>query len=72
MPSLSAAPHPPGGTFSPYSDGEKELAPSPAPLSPFFTGVRGTGETSGSPRMGKGEGRRRFPSLGMTVDEGGN
>ncbi|TSE01764.1 hypothetical protein C1D09_030800 [Mesorhizobium intechi] len=34
-----AAPHPPAGTFSPYSDGEKGLAETPAPpLSPFFTG----------------------------------
>ncbi|WJI37217.1 signal recognition particle-docking protein FtsY [Mesorhizobium opportunistum] len=27
----SAAPHPPAGTFSPYSDGEKEEAPTPHP-----------------------------------------
>ncbi|TPN82030.1 signal recognition particle-docking protein FtsY [Mesorhizobium sp. CU2] len=31
---VSAAPHPPAGTFSPYSDGEKEEAASPAPVSP--------------------------------------
>ncbi len=34
-------------------NGEKGLAATPAiPLSPFFTGVRRTGETSGSPRNG--------------------
>ncbi|WP_446721202.1 signal recognition particle-docking protein FtsY [Mesorhizobium sp. 113-3-3] len=28
---ISAAPHPPAGTFSPYRDGEKEEAPTPHP-----------------------------------------
>ncbi|UCI34838.1 signal recognition particle-docking protein FtsY [Mesorhizobium sp. B4-1-4] len=30
-PEVSAAPHPPAGTFSPYKDGEKEEASAPAP-----------------------------------------
>ncbi|RUU23779.1 hypothetical protein EOD10_04100 [Mesorhizobium sp. M7A.T.Ca.TU.009.01.3.2] len=28
---VCAAPHPPAGTFSPYSDGEKGSTPRPAP-----------------------------------------
>ncbi|TPM39884.1 signal recognition particle-docking protein FtsY [Mesorhizobium sp. B2-2-3] len=43
-----AAPHPPAGTFSPYSDGEKEEVPSPTP--PSLRPSRGEG---------KGEGQRR-------------
>ncbi|RAZ85382.1 signal recognition particle-docking protein FtsY [Mesorhizobium hawassense] len=31
-PEVGAAPHPPAGTFSPYSDGEKEEGPAPAPI----------------------------------------
>ncbi|MEZ2329831.1 signal recognition particle-docking protein FtsY [Mesorhizobium sp. RCC_202] len=31
---VGAAPHPPAGTFSPYSDGEKVEVPAPAPPSP--------------------------------------
>ncbi|RUU11279.1 hypothetical protein EOD23_10905 [Mesorhizobium sp. USDA-HM6] len=45
---VGAAPHPPDGTFSPYSDGEKEEAPTPAPPSP-----------RSSRREGKGEGQRQ-------------
>ncbi|RUV34530.1 hypothetical protein EOB49_25530 [Mesorhizobium sp. M7A.F.Ca.MR.148.00.0.0] len=38
---VCAAPHPPAGTFSPYSDGEKGSTPRPVtPLSPFLHGER--------------------------------
>ncbi|MDX8527343.1 signal recognition particle-docking protein FtsY [Mesorhizobium sp. MSK_1335] len=47
---VSAAPHPPAGTFSPYRDGEKDEAPTPAPPSPRPS--RGEG---------KGEGQRQLP-----------
>ncbi|RUW26880.1 hypothetical protein EN858_06425 [Mesorhizobium sp. M4B.F.Ca.ET.215.01.1.1] len=39
-----AAPHPPAGTFSPYSDGEKGLAAPPAPPSPRPSRGEGKGE----------------------------
>ncbi|RWA65344.1 MAG: hypothetical protein EOQ29_27165 [Mesorhizobium sp.] len=45
---VGAAPHPPAGTFSPYSDGEKGSAPALASPSPRSS--RGEG---------KGEGQRR-------------
>ncbi|MDX8478222.1 signal recognition particle-docking protein FtsY [Mesorhizobium sp. VK24D] len=45
---VSAAPHPPAGTFSPSLDGEKEEAPMPEPPSP-----------RPSRREGKGEGQRQ-------------
>ncbi|TJW01569.1 MAG: signal recognition particle-docking protein FtsY [Mesorhizobium sp.] len=47
---VGAAPHPPAGTFSPHSDGEKEEVPTPTPPSPRPS--RGEG---------KGEGQRRPP-----------
>lgn len=39
-----AAPHPPAGTFSPHSDGEKGEAPTPAPPSPRSSRAEGKGE----------------------------
>ncbi|WFP63409.1 molybdopterin-dependent oxidoreductase [Mesorhizobium sp. WSM4904] len=56
-PKVSAAPHPPAGTFSPYSDGEKESAsaltlPSPRP----------------SRGEGKGEGQRQPCRLDRDLD----
>ncbi|MBA3449379.1 MAG: amidase [Pseudaminobacter sp.] len=51
-----AAPHPPAGTFSPYSDGEKEEASTLTPPSPRSS--RGEG---------KGEGRRLSRSLRLAV-----
>ncbi|WP_411908753.1 molybdopterin-dependent oxidoreductase [Mesorhizobium sp. ESP7-2] len=53
----SAAPHPPAGTFSPYSDGEKGSAPALAPPSP--RPLRGEG---------KGEGQRQLYELDRDFD----
>ncbi|PBC05741.1 signal recognition particle-docking protein FtsY [Mesorhizobium sp. WSM3860] len=44
-----AAPHPPAGTFSPYSDGEKEEAPAPATPSPRPSRGEGKGEGQRQP-----------------------
>ncbi|TPN29555.1 2Fe-2S iron-sulfur cluster binding domain-containing protein [Mesorhizobium sp. B2-3-3] len=52
-----AAPHPPAGTFSPLSDGEKGMAASLATPSPRFS--RGEG---------KGEGQRQHQSLDLALD----
>ncbi|TPK67558.1 2Fe-2S iron-sulfur cluster binding domain-containing protein [Mesorhizobium sp. B2-4-15] len=52
-----AAPHPPAGTFSPSSDGEKGMAASLATPSPRFS--RGEG---------KGEGQRQQQSLDLALD----
>ncbi|TPJ64519.1 hypothetical protein FJ443_09145 [Mesorhizobium sp. B2-6-1] len=51
---VSAAPHPPAGTFSPYSDGEKGCAPTLTAPSPRSTRGEGWGEGQ----------RRRFKSQG--------
>jgi 5-oxoprolinase (ATP-hydrolysing) len=53
--SAGAAPHPPAGTFSPYSDGEKESAPTLAPP---------------APRPSQGEGQRQ-PHLMFMMSSGG-
>lgn len=50
-PFVSAAPHPPAGTFSPYSDGEKDTAATSRPAS-FSPSSRGEGPAGD-------EGRRR-------------
>ncbi|MDG4885145.1 signal recognition particle-docking protein FtsY [Mesorhizobium sp. WSM4884] len=44
-----AAPHPPAGTFSPYSDGEKEEALTPTPPSPRPSRGEGKGEAQRQP-----------------------
>ena len=44
-----AAPHPPAGTFSPYSDGEKESAPTLTPPSPRTSRGEGKGEGQREP-----------------------
>ncbi len=41
---VAAAPHPPAGTFSPYSDGEKDEAPALASPSPRSSRGEGKGE----------------------------
>ncbi|TPL50574.1 hypothetical protein FJ937_14055 [Mesorhizobium sp. B2-4-4] len=46
-----AAPHPPAGTFSPYSDGEKGCAPTPVIPSPRFSRGEGTGEGQRRPNI---------------------
>ncbi|WP_246093840.1 MULTISPECIES: molybdopterin-dependent oxidoreductase [Mesorhizobium] len=53
----SAAPHPPAGTFSPYSDGEKGEAPALAAPSPRSS--RGEG---------KGEGQHQHQSFDLGLD----
>ncbi|WP_322417092.1 signal recognition particle-docking protein FtsY [Mesorhizobium huakuii] len=58
---VSAAPHPPAGTFSPYKDGEKEAASDAAPSLANIEEEAST-PTPPSPRTsrgdGKGEGQR--------------
>ncbi|TIS46630.1 molybdopterin-dependent oxidoreductase [Mesorhizobium sp.] len=56
-PKVSAAPHPPAGTFSPYSDGEKGRAPALA--TPCPRPSRGEG---------KGEGQRQLHELDLELD----
>ncbi|RWK40781.1 MAG: hypothetical protein EOR46_19690 [Mesorhizobium sp.] len=56
-----AVPHPPAGTFSPYSDGEKGQAPTLATPSPVS--IRGEG---------KGEGQRRRRQSLFEVQNGRN
>ncbi|RUU10598.1 aldehyde oxidase, partial [Mesorhizobium sp. M6A.T.Ca.TU.002.02.2.1] len=51
------APHPPAGTFSPYSDGEKDEAPALASPSPRLS--RGEG---------KGEGQHQLQRLDLDLD----
>jgi fused signal recognition particle receptor len=46
---VSAAPHPPAGTFSPYSDGEKGKAPTLTPPSPRPSRGEGKGEGQREP-----------------------
>ncbi|RWA77880.1 signal recognition particle-docking protein FtsY [Mesorhizobium sp.] len=46
---VSAAPHPPAGTFSQYGDGEKEKAPAPTPPSPRPSRGEGKGEGQRQP-----------------------
>ncbi|RUW56463.1 xanthine dehydrogenase accessory protein XdhC [Mesorhizobium sp. M8A.F.Ca.ET.021.01.1.1] len=54
---VGAAPHPPAGTFSPYSDGEKGSGRNAGdPLSPSLRGE------------GKGEGQRDADEAGVTLD----
>ncbi|AZO26511.1 molybdopterin-dependent oxidoreductase [Mesorhizobium sp. M1B.F.Ca.ET.045.04.1.1] len=53
---VSAAPHPPAGTFSPYSDGEKGSAPTSAIPLPSLRGE------------GKGEGQRQLHELDLDLD----
>ncbi|WFP65930.1 xanthine dehydrogenase accessory protein XdhC [Mesorhizobium sp. WSM4904] len=54
---VSAAPHPPAGTFSPYSDGEKGASRNAGDsLSPFLRGE------------GKGEGQRDADKVVATLD----
>ncbi|TIR33232.1 MAG: signal recognition particle-docking protein FtsY, partial [Mesorhizobium sp.] len=46
---VGAAPHPPAGTFSPYSAGEKEEAPTPTPPSPRSSRGEDEGEAQRQP-----------------------
>jgi len=79
----SAAPHPPAGTFSPYSDGEKEEAPAPASSTPSPSrgedkgdGQRQTAEDSAPPPGAMppphppldGEGRHEVAGRGDSAD----
>ncbi|UDL89684.1 hydantoinase B/oxoprolinase family protein [Mesorhizobium sp. PAMC28654] len=49
--STGAAPHPPAGTFSPYSDGEKDSAPTLAPPSPRSSREEGKSEGQHQPHL---------------------
>ncbi|WP_413468345.1 molybdopterin-dependent oxidoreductase [Mesorhizobium sp. B1-1-8] len=62
-----AAPHPPAGTFSPYSDGEKGEAPALAPPSP--RPLRGEGKGEGQRQRSGFDGNldRRLPEVGHAV-----
>ncbi|PBB44370.1 signal recognition particle-docking protein FtsY [Mesorhizobium sp. WSM3866] len=46
---VGAASHPPAGTFSPYSDGQKEEAPTPTPPSPRSSRGEDEGEAQRQP-----------------------
>ncbi|MBN9257343.1 MULTISPECIES: signal recognition particle-docking protein FtsY [unclassified Mesorhizobium] len=80
---VGAAPHPPAGTFSPYSDGEKEEAPAPASSTPSPSrgedkgdGQRQTAEDSAPPPGAMppphppldGEGRHEVAGRGDSAD----
>ncbi len=65
----SAAPHPPAGTFSPYSDGEKGRAPTLATPSPRSSrGSEGRARQAARPGTGRGEGQHQCSHLTLGLD----
>ncbi|ESX12769.1 molybdopterin-dependent oxidoreductase [Mesorhizobium sp. M0179] len=62
-----AAPHPPAGTFTPYSDGEKGSAPAPTLPSPRSSRGEGKGEGQRQRHSLEFNFERRMPTTGNAV-----